>query len=322
MMNIFMNANKEEFAMESIALIVFIIVQILFIPLAIIGGILTSFKQLVVSKRLGVSGTAISAIAQRWLMNFYGMRKDPATAKLYRALPNASEIGLWLVLFPGFLQYKIHPAFPEEGKESLTNAVQARTFHIDKLIKESKDKVEQFVVMGAGYDTRCYGDLKQNNLQFFELDQEKTQKLKLKCLKKAGIDASHVTFVDVDFSTEKWYEKLEKAGFNPGKKSLFLWEGVTLYLSENDVRKTIKEIKAHAASGSILIADWCSKRLTALQGVKATNEDFNFGLDFSVNPEKVLKTFIESEKVNLGDYYFIGHKTKKGAVMAVAEVVL
>ena len=322
MMNIFMNANKEEFAMEFIALIVFIIVQILFIPLAIIGGILTSFKQLVVSKRLGVSGTAISAIAQRWLMNFYGMRKDPATAKLYRALPNASEIGLWLVLFPGFLQYKIHPAFPEKGKESLTNAVQARTFHIDKLIKESKDKVEQFVVMGAGYDTRCYGDLKQNNLKFFELDQEKTQKLKLKCLKKAGIDASHVTFVDVDFSTEKWYEKLEKAGFNPGKKSLFLWEGVTLYLSENDVRKTIKEIKAHAASGSILIADWCSKRLTALQGVKATNEDFNFGLDFSVNPEKVLKTFIESEKVNLGDYYFIGHKTKKGAVMAVAEVVL
>ena len=308
--------------MRFIALIIFMVVQIVFIPLAIIGFILVSINKLLVSKKLGVSSTAISAMGQRWIMNAYGMRKDPATAKLYRALPNGSEIGVWLLLFPSFLRYKIHPSLPKEGKESLTNAVQARTFHIDKLIKESKDKVEQFVVMGAGYDTRCYGDLKQNNLQFFELDQEKTQKLKLKCLKKAGIDASHVTFVDVDFSTEKWYEKLEKAGFNPGKKSLFLWEGVTLYLSENDVRKTIKEIKAHAASGSILIADLCSKRLTALQGVKATNEDFNFGLDFSVNPEKVLKTFIESEKVNLGDYYFIGHKTKKGAVMAVAEVVL
>ena len=40
--------------MRFIALIVFIIVQILFIPLAIIGGILASFNQLVVSKRLGV----------------------------------------------------------------------------------------------------------------------------------------------------------------------------------------------------------------------------------------------------------------------------
>lgn len=322
MINIFINANKEDFAMSFIALIVFIIVQILFIPLAIIGGILTSFNQLLVSKRLGVSGTAISAIGQRWLMHIYGMRKDPATAKLYRALPNGSEIGLWLLLFPGFLQYKIHPSFAEEGKEILMNAVQARTFHIDKLINESKDKVEQFVVMGAGYDTRCYGDLKRNNLKFFELDQEKTQKLKIECLKKAGIDASHVTFVEMDFSTEKWYEKLAKAGYDPGKKTLFLWEGVTLYLSEADVRKTIKEIKEHAASGSILIADFASNRLTALQGVKATNENFNFGLDLSINPEKVLKTFIESEKVNLGDYYFIGHKTKKGAVMAVAEIIL
>ena len=41
------------------------------------------------------------------------------------------------------------------------------------------------------------------------------------CLKKAGIDASHVTFVEVDFSTQKWYEKIEKAGFDPIKKRCF-----------------------------------------------------------------------------------------------------
>ncbi|HEX3044725.1 MAG TPA: class I SAM-dependent methyltransferase [Bacillota bacterium] len=166
------------------------------------------------------------------------------------------------------------------------------------------------------------GDLKRNNLKFFELDQEKTQKLKIECLKKAGIDASQVTFVEVDFSTQKWYEKLAQAGYDPGKKTLFLWEGVTLYLSEAAVRKTIKEIKEQAEAGSILIADFASKRLTALQGVKATNENFNFGLDLSVYPDEVLKTFIASEKVNLGAYYLIGHKTKKGAVMAVAEIIL
>jgi methyltransferase (TIGR00027 family) len=308
--------------MRFMAFIIYMVVQIVFIPLAIIGFILVSINQLLVSKRLGVSSTAISAMGQRWIMNAYGIRKDPATAKLYRALPNGSEIGVWLLLFPSFLRYKIHPALPKEGQESLMNAIIARTFHIDKLIYKSKDKVEQFIIMGAGYDTRCYGDLKRNHWKFFELDQEKTQKLKMECLKKAGIDASHVTFVAVDFSTEKWYEKLEKAGFDPGKKALFLWEGVTLYLSERDVRKTIKEIKEHAASGSILIADLCSKRLTTLQGVKATNEKFNFGLDFSANPEQVLKTFIKSEKVNLGDFYFIGHKTKKGAYMAVAEIII
>lgn len=207
--------------MGFIALIIFIIVQIIFIPLALIGFVIVSINQLLVSKRLGVSSTAISAMGQRWIMNAYGMRKDPATAKLYRALPNGSEIGVWLLLFPSFLRYKIHPSLAPEGKESIMNAIIARTFHIDKLINKSKDKVEQFVIMGAGYDTRCYGDLKRNKLKFFELDQEMTQKLKMECLKKAGIDASHVTFVAVDFSTEKWYEKLAKAGFDPGKKSHF-----------------------------------------------------------------------------------------------------
>ncbi len=308
--------------MRLISLVIFAVVQIIFIPLFIIGGILLSINQLLVSKKLGVSGTAISAIGARWVLNFYGMRKDPSAEKLYRSLPNGSEIGLWMLYFPRYLRYKIYPKLEEEGKESIINVPVARTFYFDKLINKSKNKVEQFIVMGAGYDTRCYGDLKSNSLRFFELDQAATQKLKIECLKRAGIDASHVTFVDVDFATEKWYEKLEKAGYNPSKKSIFLWEGVTIYLSENDIRKTIKEIQGHAASNSILLADFYSKRLTALQGVKSTNENFGFGLDFSVNQENVLKTFIESENVSLGDFYFIGHKTKKGAFGVVAEIIL
>ncbi len=44
--------------------------------------------------------------------------------------------------------------------------------------------------MGAGFDTRCYGNLKQNNMKFFELDQPETQKLKVECLKKVDIDVA------------------------------------------------------------------------------------------------------------------------------------
>jgi len=308
--------------MKYLSLIIFIIVQIIFIPFFIFGAILLTIKQLRVSKKLGVSGTAISAIGARWVLNAYGKRKDPAAAKLYRSLPNASEIGLWMLYFPRILRYKIYPALEEEGKESIINVVVARTLYFDKLIERIKNEAGQFVVMGAGYDTRCYGGLKNNNIRFFELDQLKTQKLKIKCLKKAGIDMSHVTFVDVDFSMEKWYEKLERAGYDPGKRSIFLWEGVTLYLSENDVRKTIMEIQGHAAPGSMLLADFYSKRLISLQGVKPTNENFGFGLDFSANREEVLKKFTDSVNVRLGDSYFIGHKTKKGAFGAVTEIIL
>jgi len=92
--------------MKFIAFIVFIIVQIIFIPFAIIGVILLTIRQISVSKKLGVSSTALSVLSGRWIMNFYGVRKDENVARLYRALPNASELGIWLLLFPGYLRLK------------------------------------------------------------------------------------------------------------------------------------------------------------------------------------------------------------------------
>ncbi len=65
-----------------LALIAFIILQILFIPLAIIGAVWVGYKQLVVSKKLGVSQTAIEIINGRWTMHIFGLREDPAAAKL------------------------------------------------------------------------------------------------------------------------------------------------------------------------------------------------------------------------------------------------
>ena len=314
--------------MEFIALLIFIIVQIVFVPLTIIALILLTYTQAFVSKRLGVSGTAIDPIAGRWIMDVFGMRKDTASVKLYGVLPNGSVPGLWLLLFPSYLRYKIsgknkgYPSIQEEGKESIANVAINRTIYFDKLIDKSKDKVEQFVVMGAGFDTRCYGDLKNRNIIFFELDQVTTQKLKVEYLKKAGINASHVNFVPVDFSTGRWYEQLKNAGYDPVKKSMFLWEGVTLYLSESDVKKTLKEIKEHTAPESILVADFYAHRMLALKGLKVTGELFNFGLNFSSDNENVLKSFLVSENVKLGDFYFMGHKTKKGAYGVVAEIIV
>jgi O-methyltransferase involved in polyketide biosynthesis len=46
------------------------------------------------------------------------------------------------------------------------------------MINRAKEKIEQFVDMGAGFDTRCYGDLNNSHLAFFELDQQKMQHLR------------------------------------------------------------------------------------------------------------------------------------------------
>lgn len=321
--------------MSFIALLVFIVVQLLFIPLAIIGVVLVAYKQMYVSKKLGVSSTAIKVINGRWAMDVFGLRADSASVKLNGVLPNNSIPGMWLALFPLYLQYKIsgknrfYPVIAEAGEEGIGHTILNRTIYFDHIINKSKDTVEQFVVMGAGFDTRCYGDLNNSSIKLFELDQAKTQQLKIDYLKKAGVNNSHVTYVEVDFSTEHWYEKLEQAGYDPAKKSLFLWEGVTLYLAEKDVRNTLKEIKAHTAPGRVVVADFYSKSFvtgeyapgmkTSLNALKITDEEFGFGLDFSTDYENTLKTFLEDQSITMGDTYFMGYKTKKGNYMVVAE---
>jgi len=82
----------------------------------------------------------------------------------------------------------------------------------------------------------------------------------------------------------------------------------------------LNEIKNHTAPGSTLIADFYANRYVALKGSKITNEEFNFGLDFSSDYESVLKAFLKGENIKLNDFFFMGHKTKKGAYMVVTEI--
>ncbi len=321
-----------------VASLVYVIAQLYMLPLAVIGFVLVFYKQMFVSRRLGVSSTAVEVINGRWTMDIFGLRNDPATVKLNEALPNTSTTGLWLFLYPLYLRYKIsgehwgYPTLAERGKEGVSHLIFNRTIYFDEIINKLKGRAEQFVVMGAGFDTRCYGLLKDSDLALFELDQPKTQRLKRKYLAKAGIDASPVRFAEVDFATEHWYEALKAVGYDPTKKSIFLWEGVTLYLAEKDVRKTIQEVKAHTGPGSTLVCDLYAKKFmegnyapgmkSSQKMLKMTNEEFGFGLNFSADDQAVLNTFLASVDTAAGDTCFMGHNTQKGPYMVVTEVKL
>ena len=69
------------------------------------------------------------------------------------------------------MKYKIsgtffaYPKVSEEGPESIGDIV-ARTPYFDRIIQRVAGDVEQFIVLGAGYDTRAYGDLKKQGIQF------------------------------------------------------------------------------------------------------------------------------------------------------------
>ena len=70
----------------------------------------------------------------------------------------------------------------------------------------------------AGYDTRAYGEPKQDGLAIFELDRARTQELKVASLGKAGIDAARVTFVPVDFSRDDAFKQLRGRRLRPDEE--------------------------------------------------------------------------------------------------------
>ena len=116
-----------------------------------------------------------------------------------------------------------------------------RTCYFDEYIEANAADCAQLVILGAGFDSRCYR-LELASMRCFELDVPTTQGEKREALAEAGVDASHVTFVPVDFALEDWFEKLKGAGFDPSLPTLFLWEGVTYYLTDAVVQATFARI--------------------------------------------------------------------------------
>ena len=137
--------------------------------------------------------------------------------------------------------------------------VLARTRYFDDLFQRALEvNIPQIVVLGAGYDTRAirFSALIKKT-RIFELDAPHTQLQKQSVLDKSSIQIpEQVTFVPINFSTQHLEQTLLPAGYDPSEKTLFLWEGVTFYLSEEDVARTLAFIRKHAGRGSRLAFDY------------------------------------------------------------------
>jgi len=222
----------------------------------------------------------------------------------------------------------LYPTVPAPGAEKLGDMMISRTLYFDQVLERALGDAGQVVLMGAGYDTRAYGSLRTEGVVWFELDQESVQGHKRDMLSRAGIDSAATTFVTVDFSVDDVFEKLAAAGFDPNVKTVFLWEGVTLYLTEQAVRKTMRDVRTHVPAGSVLLADFYADRMTAVAKSGAlsktldyTDEGLGFSLPLTRSHESTLTTFVESEGLELGESFFMGSTDSKGPFMVVAEMV-
>jgi methyltransferase (TIGR00027 family) len=128
----------------------------------------------------------------------------------------------------------------------------ARTSFFDRTVVSAIDRgVRQVVVGAAGYDGRALRYAKPG-VSWFEVDHPATQRDKLERLGRLGIAASHVRFVEADFTADPVAARLLAAGLEARVPSLFLLEGVAVYLESAVLETVLEQFRQVAAPGSRL----------------------------------------------------------------------
>jgi methyltransferase (TIGR00027 family) len=135
----------------------------------------------------------------------------------------------------------------------------ARTNVIDAVFLSAlDDHFAQVVLLGAGFDTRALRFADRNlGTTIFELDVPATQKPKLQIYcKNKFVIPPWLVFASIDFNRERITDVLHKAGYQDGQQTLFIWEGVSMYLSAEAVNSTLTFIQSCAAPGSQVVFDY------------------------------------------------------------------
>jgi methyltransferase (TIGR00027 family) len=137
--------------------------------------------------------------------------------------------------------------------------VLARTKLLDEVFIEALDnRFSQVVLLGAGMDTRALRFKERNEgTKIFELDIHTTQQPKIDILKRKHVALpEELIFVPIDFNRQSLSDALFKVGYQENQRSLFLWEGVTMYLTPDAVDSTLDFIHDSSAQGSIVAFDY------------------------------------------------------------------
>ena len=136
-----------------------------------------------------------------------------------------------------------------------------RFAYLDDVLREAlADGVRSVVILGAGLDSRAYRLPSAAEARVFEVDHPSVLEMKTTRLRRhLGTVPSHVRFVPLDFETLDLATALAASGFDPGARTLFLWEGVSQYISRDALHDTLRFV-SRSAPGSRLAFSYVLQR--------------------------------------------------------------
>jgi methyltransferase (TIGR00027 family) len=242
-------------------------------------------------------------------MHYFNARPDHLSVEFIKKFPCESHFGLWTTLGPLIISQRLFGLttrigkVDEPGEETMFSSPGSRVLMFDRIMEKYVDEMEQIVIPGAGFDLIALHFTKGKRVKVFELDQVKTLHVKVETLKKAGIKHDWITYIPVDYSNESWVDKLLGAGFDKTKKTLFLWESVSLYLETDIVKETLRKMADLCVDGCIITQDFYSKAFIlgetsiivkrSMRMIEKMGEPWKFGIDMSNDPKAAVESFLK-----------------------------
>lgn len=156
------------------------------------------------------------------------------------------------------------PASSREGMERAfldrrAAMMVARTVEIDEALRGAA--APQVVILGAGLDGRAWRMAELRDAVVFEVDHPDSQRPKRERAAALPQAAREVRFVPVDFTRDRLGEALAAAGHDGSRPTAWIWEGVVMYLTPQEVEATLAELAARSAPGSRLVILYARRAL-------------------------------------------------------------
>jgi methyltransferase (TIGR00027 family) len=137
--------------------------------------------------------------------------------------------------------------------------ITCRKRYIDDKLDACPDDIDSVVILGSGMDTRAYRLAHRSDIPVFEVDLPVNIERKRAAVQHAigGVPAS-VHLVPFNFERKNLIGALTENGYRADSRTLFIWEGVTQYLTEVAVRATLDALRP-APAGSRLVFTYIRK---------------------------------------------------------------
>ncbi len=297
-----------RYLIRAVQILLYIPIQVIFVPFAIVGLLDGIRKEMGTSRKLGVSFSAVQALQYRWIMHHFDTRPDPLSVAFTKRFPCESHFGLWATLGALIVSEKLLGfsaglgKLDEPGAETLSTTPGRRLLLFDGILERYVDEMEQIVIPGCGFDLVALTFTRGKDVRVFELDQEATINVKVETLCAAGIEHDWITYVPVDYSRESWVDRLLAAGFDTRRRTLFVWQSVSLFLEEAVVRTTLQEMADLCEAECVVAQDFYSRAFVAgetslvvrrtLRLMEKMGEPWRFGIDMSSDPRAAVASFL------------------------------